>query len=116
MQINYSSLPEHMHGAAHRYIEEGLRPGDFLQVVLENDLVQSFGCADTLNLMAMQEWVHWLYNEIPSTAWGSPAKVRVWMKSGGYKGQQAARAASLEAAISEGPDDGTSRSGDEVAE
>ena len=84
--MNYDMLPEHMQGGARRYIEHGIRPGSFLCAVLENNLTGAFGHADSTNrpLIATVyvEWLHW---EIPAPAWGSPAKVALWIEQGGME-------------------------------
>lgn len=77
--IDLERIPEHMHSAVTDYLKRGLEPGDFLRAVLENDLVQAFGRADTTNLEHMFDWASFLYNEMPSNAWGSKEKVNAWM-------------------------------------
>ncbi len=76
--VDYSMLPDHMQQVARDYVENFVMPGDFLQAVLRNDLVAAFGRADWTNIQAMQQWASWLYNECPSTAWGSMDKVEKW--------------------------------------
>ena len=87
MTINYSNLPHHMQGAARRYIEDGVPPGDFLELVLKNDLCGAFGRADDENTRAMREWAEWLYN-IPGNAWKSAENVTEWIEKGGINGLQ----------------------------
>lgn len=81
----YDRLPEHMRGGARRYIESGIPPGGFLAAVLGNDLAGAFSQADSTNLQAMGAWARWLHNDIPRSAWGSPAKVTAWCEAGGMK-------------------------------
>ncbi len=76
--VDYSMLPDHMQVVAREYVENFLMPGDFLQAVLRNDLVAAFSRADATNAAAMQTWASWLYNECPSAAWGTMAKVEAW--------------------------------------
>ena len=84
---DYSQLPEHMQGGARRYIENGIRPGDFLTAVLENNLTQAFGSADSTNRPLIGTvYVEWLYWEIPAPAWGSPTKVAAWIAHKGLEG------------------------------
>ncbi len=54
-------------------------PGGFLRAVLENDLAGAFGRADDDNRRAMHDIVCYVYNELPSQCWGSPAKVAAWL-------------------------------------
>lgn len=76
--INYEILPDHMEEAARLYIERGMLPGGFLTAVFENNLVEAYGRADSMNQEAMQTWVMFLYNEAPQVCWGSSAKVKKW--------------------------------------
>ena len=79
MMGDYDKLPEHMRGAARRYVEEGVDPAGFLRAVLENNLVEAFERADDINREAMAVWVTWLIWDVPAPAWGSPEKVSKWM-------------------------------------
>jgi hypothetical protein len=81
--VDYSRLPAHMQDGARGYIERGEEPGGFLTAVLCNDLVAAFSRADADNAAAMAEWARWLWNEAPSQAWGSRAKVDAWIDKHG---------------------------------
>jgi len=78
-RIDYSRLPEHMQGAARRYIERGITPGDFLTAVICNDLVGAIQRADDVNTAAMRDWVMFFYNDAPSGCWGSSAAMDDWI-------------------------------------
>ena len=65
------------------YVEHHRPPGGFLRAVLENDLREAFGRADSENTRAMGEIVAYLYNHVPSLCWGSAAKVEAWLNPGG---------------------------------
>jgi hypothetical protein len=78
-EIDYTGLPLHMREPARHYLEDRVKPGDFLTAVLENDLVGAFGKADETNKAAMELWAAWLYNECPAAAWGSRGKVMDWL-------------------------------------
>ncbi len=82
MSINYDRLPEHIRGGVQRYIEEGCPVGSFLAAVISNDLKESFGCADEVNRQRLFDIVSFFYNEAPSPCWGSPEKMRAWLKMG----------------------------------
>ena len=84
---NYDMLPEHMRPGMRRYVENGDRQGDFLMAVLTNNLTESFGRADHLNLRAMETWAQFLRWELPSNCHGSPQLVKEWMEMGGEAGQ-----------------------------
>lgn len=76
--INYSILPEHMRGGAQRWIENGIYPGSFMLAVIENNLVEAFGRADSINQNRLQDIVSFFYNEAPAGCWGSPEKAKLW--------------------------------------
>ena len=91
--FDYSMLPEHMRGGARRYIEDGIRPGSFLEAVLANNFIDIMSHADYLNEPELKAWAHWLYWELPGrgkrSPWGSQENVNSWIKRGGLKGQSA---------------------------
>lgn len=85
--VDYSKLPEHMQGAAQRYVEKGLHPGDFLTAVICNDLHGAVAHADDDNARALKEWVQFFYWEAPGQCWKSKEAMFAWMKQGGlHKG------------------------------
>ena len=53
--------------------------GGFLEAVLCNDLRQACARADARALGQLSDIVGYIYNELPSGCWGSPAKVHAWM-------------------------------------
>lgn len=73
-------IPEHMHHAAADYILRGIHPGHFLSAVISNDLAEAVARADAENQRRLVQWVKWLYNEAPSTCWGSPDRLRQWVQ------------------------------------
>jgi hypothetical protein len=87
MTFTYDRLPSHMREAAQLYIEHGVEPGSFLRAVLENNLCEAASRADATNLIFLHDYAWWLYNDIPASAWGSPAKVSAWILEGGLNGK-----------------------------
>lgn len=75
----YPMIPERTLNSLVLYVEHGTSIGDFLYAVLSNDLVESVNCADTENAQVLSDIVRFVYNEIPSAAWGNPNKVNAWM-------------------------------------
>ena len=73
-------IPDRMMGGLKRYVEQRVLPGDFLTAVLENDLREAVGRADDENMANLPAYVGYCHNEIPSTCWGSPEKVRAWLE------------------------------------
>ena len=68
------------------YIEIGRPTGGFLRAVLENNLSESLGRADDVNGPLLKNIVQYLYWDAPSSCWGSPEKVRAWIRKGGLRG------------------------------
>ena len=76
-------LPGHMVQPMIDYFEKGWPPGDFLRAVLENDLVEAVGRADSINQISLHSYVMWLYWHVPGRpegGWGSPAAVNKWLE------------------------------------
>lgn len=61
-----------------RYLNYGIMPGSFVTAVLENNLCEAFGRADMFNAANLKNIVGYVYNNIPSSSWGSPQKVQEW--------------------------------------
>ncbi len=61
------------------YLLNGTPPGGWLTAVLSNDLSMAVLKADAENLAALPAIVAYVYQEVPSAAWGSPQKVRSWI-------------------------------------
>lgn len=77
--IDYLILPEHMREGMQRYVEHGIRPGDFLYFILCNDFVYGLGHADRINTARIVDYAKFLYLEAPSGCWGSKEKVDKWI-------------------------------------
>lgn len=86
MKPSYDRIPERMREPAREYVEEGERPGPFLQRVLEDSLTGAYGRADHGNRKRLGDWVTWLYNDIPGNCWGSKELVDKWVEKGGLNG------------------------------
>lgn len=82
---NYDLLPPYMQGGMKRYLENGIRPGDFISAVLQNDLVEAYRRADKINIAYMHNWVKFIYNHVPMRAQGSKEKFENWIKAGGLQ-------------------------------
>lgn len=87
MNPSYNRLPNKtMQRAAKDYIEHGKLYGDFLQAVLEDSLTRAYGRADQTNREHMNDWVLWLYNDIPRSSWGDKEAVNEWIEHNGLEG------------------------------
>jgi len=76
----YSKIPEVTMGALERYANQRIRTGSFLESVLTNDLFGALGRADESNHKALRLICLYVYNEMPSSCWGSKERVETWLK------------------------------------
>ena len=88
IQLYKSKVPARMHDSIIRYILFGTRPGSFLRAVISNDLMKSARRADPDNLKALPAFAHFLHNYAYPELFGSPEKMKHWMKIGGLHGLQ----------------------------
>lgn len=79
-------IPKHMHGGVARYMEAGIRPGDFLLLLLRGEIERAEMSADGVNSFAMPEWRTFLADHLPLKAHGTPLAVEAWMAMGGLSG------------------------------
>lgn len=70
-----------MREALERWITLGELPGDFLQAVLRNDLVDAACRADEDNAPLLTAYGRFLQHYAPSGCYGSPALVDNWVAS-----------------------------------
>lgn len=90
----YDRVPnaDYMAHGVEMYVEHGQPPGNFLQAVFANDLMEAFGRADLQNRAAMFDWASWIYNaSIPGSCHGSWEAVKAWISHDGKEGWQKAR-------------------------
>jgi hypothetical protein len=80
---DWGLLPERMHDGIQCYIENGIRPGDFLTAVICNDLREACRCADDENRHLLFEYVKFFYAHAPCDCWGSPEKYKAWVRHRG---------------------------------
>lgn len=74
--MSYDHLPGK--GSLDAYIGLGVPLGGFLTAVVENNLSEAVGQADSQNAPLLRDYVMYLYNECPSMCWGSREKVKLW--------------------------------------
>jgi hypothetical protein len=80
---DYQTIPVHCRAGLKRYIESGVRTGDFLEALLSNDLRGTFERADALNVQCIKHYLVFLYNFAPSKCWGSPDRYKEWIAAKG---------------------------------
>lgn len=73
----YQVLP--LYDALVAYRDEGQPVGGFLTALLTHDLMDACARADNTNLWLLPIYTAFLYNDMPSPAHGSPAKVAAWL-------------------------------------
>jgi hypothetical protein len=78
---SYNPIRPDLLGALERYLNNGIEAGGFLMAVLENDLCGACYRADVENGHNLKNIVGYVYNNIPSAAWGSREKVSAYIKS-----------------------------------
>lgn len=75
------AIPSHMMAAIRRYIEYGIKPGDFLTAIICNDFQDAVGRADDENIRNLPAYAAYLYSEAPTECHGSPEKMRAWISA-----------------------------------
>lgn len=80
-------IPLRMNGGIKRYAFNGVRPGDFLQAVISNDLREACVRADEENMDNLPAYVSLFYNHFPIGSWGSPEAMERWINRGGLIGK-----------------------------
>lgn len=71
-------IPEHMHQGIINWVVYGIRPGGFLNAIIENDLMDAVGKADPTNYTNIRALVGFFYNETPHVCHGSVEKAKRW--------------------------------------
>ena len=79
--MSYDKIPIHTLESMKRYVEHGIPPGDFLEAVFANDLLDAVGRADGNNSRAIRAIASWVYQEAPGTCHGSRQKVKDWIET-----------------------------------
>ncbi len=74
-------VPSHIVDGFVLWVTHGLKPGQFVTAVLENNLANSFLRADPTNRRAMLEIVTFVYEDLPLTCWGSKEKMKAWAEA-----------------------------------
>jgi hypothetical protein len=74
----YERIKPEILEAIQRWVDSVIEPGGFVMACLENDLSGACGRADSHNQTCLFEIVSYIYNEVPSPAWGSEAECQAW--------------------------------------
>jgi len=81
-------LPNDLIETLTAYRDHGRPTGGFLQAVLENNLMEAMGRADHINRHMLFDICQWVYDYMPSVAWGDRERVTAWIKQRGLEGFQ----------------------------
>lgn len=73
-------IPARMRPDIHRYINDRIKPGDFLTAIIKNNLADACKHADQENLRNLPAYVDYFYNHTPTACWGSPKRMADWLK------------------------------------
>lgn len=87
-QPRYEKLPEHFREPVRLYVEQGVRPGDMITAILNNNLLDACCWIQPELLPQIKELVLWFHWEVPALSWGSPIRVWLWTEAGGANGIQ----------------------------
>lgn len=82
---NYQTIPLHTQLQLASYVDQKLYPSKFLTAVLSNKLFDAVYAADSANSLALTELVKFIYNHVPSQAWGSEDRVNQWCEPTFYE-------------------------------
>lgn len=87
----WDMIPAHCQAGLRRYIEDGIKPGDFLYAVITNNLRRAVEKADEQNRAALSSYVTFLFNYAPAACFGSAKVVGEWIERGGLNGMDRKR-------------------------
>ena len=74
-------IPENIVNAMIAYRDSAFPTGDFVQAVIENDLVGAIKHADYMSSMAMEHIVDFIVATFPRACWGSPKAYANWIET-----------------------------------
>ena len=82
MQVN--GVPSHIADALLSYALDGIRPGSFTSACIANEFVDAACMAGPMiTARDMTAIAKTLFNDLPSSAWGSKDKLEAWVAAGG---------------------------------
>ena len=76
-----NNCPQNIIESLNRYVTVRIPTGGFLRAVLENDLMEALGRADSQNKAELSAICNYVYNELPMNCWGSRERVRKWLEN-----------------------------------
>ena len=91
LKRDYSGIPEHMRGAMLAYVEDGIPPGYFLRLCIQNNYHDAAGRGDDINQAHLLDYIKFFYNSVPARCHGSVEAYDYWIAVGGLRGIMAGR-------------------------
>ena len=76
----FNEIPDQTLVSLKRYVENGARPGDFLESVLCNDLTRAARAADANNGRSLVDIALFIHCNLPSHIWGNLHAVQSWIR------------------------------------
>jgi len=73
-------IPDYMMLSIKRYVKERKPVGKFLTAVICNNLHDACSFADDVNIHNLPAYMAYFYNETPWDCWGTPKKMKEWLK------------------------------------
>jgi hypothetical protein len=90
MNTETCKIPGRIKDSIDAYVETGIPLGGFLSAVMENDFMSAASRADSTNAPYLQEIASYVYNNVPSAAFGSPERVKAWRELKSLRAVQSA--------------------------
>ena len=72
-------IPEHLHQEIDNYINNHVRPGNFLSAIIFNELRNSVELADFENIGQFLAYLGFFKNHAPKECWGSREAFTNWL-------------------------------------
>jgi hypothetical protein len=78
---NWDLIPDYMQDGLKLYFNEGIKPGDFLYLMLSGDINTAFQHADPVNKSRVPDYLRFFGTYAPPGSWGTSKKVEEWMEA-----------------------------------
>jgi hypothetical protein len=92
-EVQYQTLPVELREQMKAYIERGVRPGPFVQSLLDDSLGDALMTAEFFEqkradrIALIEKVIGWIHGQCPLKAYGTPSIVDAWCTRGGLFGR-----------------------------
>ena len=86
-KVPWDLIPKHMIYGLQLYVEDGVRPGGFMQLVLSGDMEAAKHHADPQNAKCLDKYPE-ILKHLPEDCYGSPEDMEAWIESKGLRGRR----------------------------